>query len=355
MLTATFPAAPERTRAVGAYGAVAGIGASLGLVVGGLLTGWLSWRVAFFINVPLGIALLVAAGRYLPETERRAGAFDLPGALSSTLGMTSLVYGIVRSTSAGWSDPETVAAVAAGVLLLALFVVNERRAAQPIMPLRLFASRERAGAYAGRALFLGGMLSFWYFTSLYLQGVAGYGPLETGVAFLPTTIANFAAALAVPHLTRRLGNARLLAGALVLAVVGMAWLGRVCADSSFLTGIALPMVLIGVGQGGALAPLTSAGVAGVDAADAGAASGVVNVSHQLGGSLSLGVLVAVFAAAHSGALQGRALLAHQVGAALTGGAVLLALSLAVVVLLIVRAGETDTVCAGAPAAAGVRS
>jgi hypothetical protein len=145
---------------------------------------------------------------------------------------------------------------------------------------------------------------------------------------------NLAAALAVPRLTARLGSTRILAGALLAAVIGMAWLGRVSADSSYLTGVALPMALIGLGQGGALATLTSAGIADVDPADAGAASGVINVAHQLGGSLGLGVLVTVFAATNSGGLDPRVLLAHRIGTTLTTGAAMLALALGVVLMLI---------------------
>jgi EmrB/QacA subfamily drug resistance transporter len=336
LLTTSFPAGPERTRAIGYYGATAGVGASLGLVLGGVLIDLISWRVGFFLNVPIGIAMMLAAPRVLPETERRSGRFDVAGALSSTAGMVALVYGLVRSAEAGWSDPLTVGTLVAGVVLLALFVLNEWRAAQPIMPLRLFAGRERTGAYLGRLLFLGGMLGFWFYVTQYLQGVLGFSPLETGFAFLPTTVVNFAVALAVPWLTRRLGNARLLAGGILVAAIGMEWLGRVSADSSYLTGVALPMLLIGAGQGGVLAPITAAGVAGVAPEDAGAASGLVNVFHQIGGSLGLGILVTVFAAAGSAALDGRDLLAHQIGAALAGGAVLLALAFVVVLALVVR-------------------
>ena len=336
LLTTSFPPGPERTRAIGYYGATAGVGASLGLVLGGVLTDLISWRVGFFLNVPIGIAMMLAAPRVLWETERRSGRFDVAGALSSTAGMVALVYGLVRSAEAGWSDPLTVGTLVAGVVLLALFVLNEWRAAQPIMPLRLFASRERTGAYLGRLLFLGGMLGFWFYVTQYLQGVLGFSPLETGFAFLPTTVVNFAVALAVPWLTRRLGNARLLAGGILVTAIGMAWLSRVSADSSYLTGVALPMLLIGAGQGGVLAPITAAGVAGVAPEDAGAASGLVNVFHQIGGSLGLGILVTVFAAAGSAALDGRDLLAQQIGAALAGGAVLLALAFVVVLALVVR-------------------
>src|SRR5689334_7486770 len=138
LLTTSFPEGRERTRAVAYYGAVAGGGGSVGLVLGGILTDWVSWRAGLFINVPVGIALIAAALRYLPETERRAAHFDLAGAFTSTLGMTSVVYGIVRASENGWTDPITVAALTAGTALLALFVVNERRAEQPITPLRLF-------------------------------------------------------------------------------------------------------------------------------------------------------------------------------------------------------------------------
>jgi EmrB/QacA subfamily drug resistance transporter len=338
LLTTNFPEGTERTRALAYYSAVAGVGASVGLVLGGVVADWLSWRVGFYINVPIGLALIAGARRYLSESERRPGDFDVPGALSSTLGMTALVYGLVRSTTAGWSDRLTVASLAAGLVLLVFLVFNERRAKQPIMPLRLFASRERAGAYAARVLYLGAMMGFWFFTTQFLQGVLGFGPFAAGVAFLPTTLPNFAAAMTVPTLARRLGNGRLLAGSLTLTLIGMAWLSRISADAAYLTSVALPMVLIGLGQGGALAPLTAAGVAGVAAEDAGAAAGLVNVAHQLGGSLGLAVLVVVFATADSGVLDARELLAHRIGASLTAGTVMLVLALALVLVLIVRPG-----------------
>jgi len=213
---------------------------------------------------------------------------------------------------------------------------------QPILPLRLFASRPRTGALAARLLFLGGMIGFWFYTTQYLQGVLGMRPLQAGMAFLPATLVNFAVALAVPRLTRRFGNAQLLAGGLAVSVLGMAWLGQVGADTPYLMGVALPMVLIGAGQGASLSPLTVAGVTGVAAEDAGAASGLVNVAHQLGGSLGLGLLVVVAAAASGHAAEPHAELAHQVAASLTASAVLLAAALAVVLGLIVRQPTPDT-------------
>lgn len=336
LLAANFPEGPERTRAVAWYGSVAGIGASVGLVLGGVFADALSWRVGFYINVPIGIVLYLAARRHLVETRRQPGQFDVAGALSSTLGMGSLVYGIVRSASAGWGDSLTLSTVLIGVSLLVFLVFNEWHAKQPIMPLRLFAHRERAGAYGARVLFLGAMMGFWFFTTQYLQVVLGFSPFQAGLAFLPMTIANFAVALMVPKLTHRLGNARLLVTGLSLSLIGMAWLSQVSADSAYLVGVALPMVLIGSGQGGMLSPLTASGIAGVAPEDAGAASGLVNAAHQLGGSLGLGGLVAVSAAVASGGADPRADLAHRVATALTAGSGLLALALAVVVVFILR-------------------
>lgn len=333
LLTATFDAGRERTRAVAAYGAVAGIGASLGLVVGGALAEWVSWRAGFFVNVPIGIALIIAATRVTPESPRATGRFDVPGALCSTLGVGALVFAIVHSTDAGWTAPETMTALAAAAVLLVLLVINEQRAKQPIMPLHLFASRERAGAYIARLLFAGTMIGFFFFTTQFLQGVYGYNPLQAGIAFFPMTIVNFFVALAVPRLTHRLGNATLLAGGLALTLAGMTWLSTITASTPYLTGVALPLVLIGVGQGLGFAPLTSAGIAGANAKDAGAASGLVNTSHQLGSALGVGVLVAV--SANAGTLAG------SVAVAYTGGSIMLAAALLTALVLIVPAERSE--------------
>ncbi|WP_141500018.1 MFS transporter [Paenibacillus luteus] len=343
LLTASFAEGKERTRAVAYYGAVAGIGASLGLVLGGILTDWISWRIGFFINIPIGIAMMLAAPRYLTETKPIPSRFDAIGAISSTLGMTALVYGIVHSATAGWGDFLTASALTAAIALLALFIFNEWRAAQPIMPLRLFRSRERTGAYIARFLFLGAMMGFWFFITQFLQGVRNYSPFEAGIAFLPMTVINFVIAVNVPTFTRRFGNARLLASGLIITLIGMAWLSRLSADSSYRMGIALPMILIGIGQGASLGPLTASGISGVEPKDAGAASGLVNVAHQLGGSLGLGILVILFAAARSTNMNEKELLAHRVSNALTGGTLMLALAFVVVALLIVWSGKRSKV------------
>jgi EmrB/QacA subfamily drug resistance transporter len=342
LLMTSFPEGRERTRAVAYYAAVGGGGGSVGLVLGGILTSWASWRWGLFINVPIGAALVLAAPRVLRETERRTGRFDLAGAVTSTVGMFAIVYGIVRAGNAGWGDRITVGSLIGGLLLMIAFVVNERRAEQPITPLRLFASRERVGAYAARVLFVGAMFGQFFFVTQYLQGVLGFSPIKAGLAFLPLTLVVFAMTQAVPGLVARFGNPRVLIGGIALALFGMAWLSRIGADTPYTTGIAIPMAILGLGAAAAFTPLTTAGVAGVASEDAGAASGLVNVAHQLGGSLGLGVLVTVFASAQAPAhvrelasASPRPLgLAHAISTSLMAGTAMLALALGVVVLLL---------------------
>ncbi len=337
LLSTNFAEGPERTRALSLYAAAAGLGAILGLVLGGLVADLISWRVGFFINLPIGLALIVGARRHFVETPKRAGQFDLRGAISSTVGMVALVYGIVRAADIGWGDRETVASLIVGVTLLASFVAIEARAKQPILPLRLFANASRSGAYLARMLFLGGMVGFWFFSTQYLQHVLGFTPLQAGLAFMPVAVPNLIAAVMVPRLTRLLGTGGLLVSGLAVAIAGLLWLGQATAHTPYLVGVALPMVLIGFGQGAVLAPLTIAAVASVVSEDAGAASGMVNVAHQLGGSLGLGVLVVVFAAAKPTGLSSTEGLAHQIAAAINGGAAMLSLAVIVVLVLIIPA------------------
>jgi Na+/melibiose symporter-like transporter len=186
-------------------------------------------------------------------------------------------------------------------------------------------------------LFLGGMVGFWFFATQFLQGVLGFSPLEAGLAFLPATLPQLIVAMSVPFLVRKFGNTKLLIGGLAFCIVGLALLGQVTAHTAYLTGVALPMILLGIGQGAALGPLTIAAVTGVEAEDAGAASGLVNVAHQLGGSLGLGVLVVVYSAASSSRANGPEILAHRIAAVMDASAAMLALSLAAVLTLILPA------------------
>jgi predicted MFS family arabinose efflux permease len=215
------------------------------------------------------------------------------------------------------------------VVLLAVLVLHERRAEQPIMPVQLFADRRRAGAYAARALYLGAMIGFFFFTTQLMQDVLGFTAFQAGLGFLPMTAVNFAVATALPRIARRFGEAPTLVAGVALTLVGMGWLAQVDTSTAYVTGIALPMVLIGAGQGLAFAPLTSLGIAGVRGEDAGAASGLVNTAHQLGMAAGLAVLVA--------ASVNTVDLAARVSTALTWGTGLLVLCLVVALGVIVPA------------------
>jgi EmrB/QacA subfamily drug resistance transporter len=332
LLSTSFPEGHQRTRAMAAYGALAGIGTSIGMIIGGILTQTLSWRVGFFLNVPIGLAAILSAPRLLPETTPHPGRLDVAGALSSTLGVSAIVFGIVHSADVGWTDPVTLTALAAGLVLVALFVANQTSSPQPLMPLRLFANRERACAYLARFLFNGALLSFYFFMSQYLQGVTGDTPLQAGLAFLPATVAAFAAATATSRLIRRTGNALLSTAGCAAMLIGTAWISRVSVDTSYLTGIALPMIIFGIGQGLGLSTLTTGGMVGVAREDAGVAGGLVNVAHHTGGALGLGILVTIFATAGAAAHTPHAMLADRVCAALTGAAIFTALALIVTLI-----------------------
>lgn len=328
LLTVSFPEGSERTRAIALYSAVASAGASIGLVLGGMLTSWISWRWSLFINVPIGVVLISLAPAYLPETERHTGEFDIAGAATSTLGMSALVYGLVRAAETSWGDAVALGSFAGAALMLAAFVTIEKRARQPITPLRLFASRQRVGAYAARLLMVGAMFGMFFYLTQFLQGAEGYSALKAGLAFLPVTLTIFAMVKVVPRLLGRIGPELTLVGGLVLALAGLLWLSRISTTTDYWTGIALPMLLIGAGMGLAFTPLTQAAIAGVDNHDAGAASGLVNVFQQLGSTIGIGLLVTVYAAASEG--SGAKALAEGVPSTITVSAALIALALAVV-------------------------
>lgn len=363
LLTSSFSEGPERMRAIGLYSAVSSGGASVGLVLGGMLTDWTSWRWSLFINVPIGLLLVLLAPRYLPETDRQPGRFDLAGAITSTLGMSSLVYGFVRAASDGWSDPVTVTAFVAGAALLALFVTVEMRAGQPITPLRMFASRERSSSYVARLLLVGGMFGMFFFMTQFLQDVRDYSPLKAGFAFLPMTVALFAMVRIVPKVIARIGAKQLMVAGVGLAVISMIWLSRIGPGSQYWPEIVLPMFLLGLGMGVAFIPLTTASLAGVEPRDAGAASGLVNVMQQVGGALGLGILVTVFGTARhnaehhpvaglSAVAQQHHDTAHAIAAVFTGSAVFMALTFLVIVFAIrVRPPRVEASAAITPAEA----
>ena len=342
LLTETYPPGAERRRAVGLYAAVAGIGASVGLVAGGLFAALLSWRVGFLINVPITAALIVLAARALPRGTRTRVRFDVGGAALSILAASTLAYAFLQSAESGWRSAVVLVSAAVGVIAMIGLLIVETRVSAPILPLRLLANRERGGAYLIRALFIGGMQAFFFFVSQYLQLAQGFTPLQAGLGFLPMTIVNFAVALVVTRVVTRIGNRTTLIVGLVLTAAGLFWLSRATPDGNYLLAVAAPMVLVGTGQGLAFAPMTSVAIAGAQPQEAGAASGALNVAHQLGGALGLSAITA-FAAGTVG--SGAAAVSARFDAALLAASVLLVLAVVTAVILVPRsrAALTDSI------------
>ena len=333
LVVGSFTEGRERTRALGIYSAVAMGGASLGLVLGGVITEWLSWRWVLFVNVPVGIVVLAVTPLFVTESARQPGRFDLTGAVTSTGGMTALVYAFIRAAASGWGDRVAVAAFAVAVLLLGLFLVTEARARQPITPLRLFADLGRSGSYLARLLLVAGMFGMFFFLTQFVQEILGFSPLAAGVAFLPLTLTVFGVSRAAPRLIPRFGGTRLMLAGMLPVIAGMAWLAQVSAGTSYLAGILGPMLLLGTGMGLVFVPLTAASLAGVAPTDSGAASSMVNVMQQVGGSLGLAILVTVFGTAyrHAGGGAHQALV-HGVSAAFSVAALFDVAALLVIAL-----------------------
>jgi EmrB/QacA subfamily drug resistance transporter len=306
LLTMVFPEGPERVRAIGLYTTVSAAGGALGLVSGGFLTELVSWRWVMFVNVPIGVAILVVGRRVLSESERRHGRFDLVGAITSTVGMGGIVFGLVESSSAGWTSPLTIGSLVAGVILLAMFVATERRAEEPILPLRLLAHRTRSTANAARGLVYAGMYGMFFFLGQFLQDVLGYSPLRAGLAFLPMPASVFLSSqLTSRVLIRRFPQKAVMLLGISSSMVGLLLATQLQASASY-GQIVMSLVLMGAGAGVSFVSLTSASLADVAPADAGAASGLINVSQQLGAAVGLAALVTIFDSA-----------THHTGAALT--------------------------------------
>jgi MFS family permease len=294
LVVSGFPEGRARTRALALYTGVVTGGGSLGLVLGGVITEWLSWRWVLFINVPIGIAVLVLAPLFVAETPRLPGRFDLAGAVTSTAGVAALVYAFIRAAGNGWGDRTGLAAFGLAAVLLVMFGLTESRVAQPITPLRLFADVNRSTSYAARLLIVAGMFGMFFFVTQFLQDVLGFSPLRAGVAFLPMTLTLFGVSRLAPRLLPVFGTKRLMIVGMIPMIAGMAWLWRVSPGTAYWTGVFGPMTLFGIGGGLSFVPLTTASLAGVRPQDSGAASSMVNVMQQVGGSLGLAVLVAVF-------------------------------------------------------------
>jgi EmrB/QacA subfamily drug resistance transporter len=301
LLTTAFPAPAERRRALGAWSATAASGGAVGVLAGGLLTNFLDWRWVLFVNVPVGVALLVGAVWALTES-RADGAsrrLDVAGAVSLTAAMTTLVYGIVSTSAHSWGSTRTLFTLAIGAVLLGVFVFIEARLApNPLVPLGVFRRRSLSAAN-GVAVTMGAALfSSFFFLSLYLQQVNAYSPLRAGLAFLPLALASLCAALSSARFVGRLGVRRQLVLGLTLAAAGLAWLAQLAPGDGFWSNLFCPELLAGTGFGLSFVPMTLGATAGIPAHQAGLASGLLNTARQLGGAIGLAATAAVAAAVH---------------------------------------------------------
>ncbi|MFF9135475.1 MFS transporter [Streptomyces sp. NPDC014776] len=297
LITTTFPEGPERNRAFGVFAAVSAGGGAIGLLAGGMLTEWLDWRWVLFVNVPIGVLIASLAPLYINESERHPGRFDIAGALTSTAGMASLVYGFIRAAEEGWRDSLTLGSFAAAFVLLVAFVLIERRAKEPITPLKMFADRNRSGTYVIMLSLAAAMFGMFFYIVLFVQNVLGYSPIQAGIAFLPVTVAIAVGAGLSQRFLPVLGPKPFLLTGSALVTVGLIWQATISPDSTYVGGVLGPMLVFGFGMGLNFVTVTVTAVSGVAPQEAGAASGLLNATQQVGGSLGLSILTTVFGSA----------------------------------------------------------
>ncbi|MGA5148211.1 MFS transporter [Streptomyces griseoincarnatus] len=299
VLTGMFPEGPVRTRALAVWTAVGVAGGAAGNLIGGALTEYLSWRWILLVNVPVGVGGVLPALRLLQQERTPAVGrprLDVAGAVVATAALAALTYGLGQAESHGWGAPVTAGTLTAGLLALAVFVWLEGRVRTPLMPLRLF--RVRSVAVGNLVLVLTGacFIPMWYFLSLYMQQVLRYSPVQTAIGFLPHTLITMAVGARVaPWLLHRVDARALILAGCAICAAGFGWQSRITPDSGYVDGILGPAVVVSVGSGMLLTPLTAAVTSGVPPSDAGAASGLMNAAKQVGGALGLAAL-ATFAA-----------------------------------------------------------
>jgi len=303
LITTTFPAGPSRNRAFGVYAAMSGAGAAVGLILGGVLTE-IDWRWTFFVNVPIGVLVALAAPRFLSESPRRTGMFDIPGAITATAGLVSLVYGLAHKAHAGatWTEFWTMGPIVAGVVLIVAFLLIEHRSSHALLPFRILADRTRSVSFVVMLLVGATMFAMFFFLGLYLQQILGYSPIKAGVAFLPFTFGVVAAAQTASALISRV-DPRWIAGAGALSgAVSMYGYSLLEVDSTYWLHLFPWILLQSFGMGLIFVPLTLTAVSRVANADQGVASAVLNTVQQVGGSIGLAVLGTVAANAAIDAL-----------------------------------------------------
>ncbi|MFF8973123.1 MFS transporter [Streptomyces sp. NPDC014995] len=306
LLAVMFTDAKERAKAFGIYGAIAGGGGAVGLILGGFLTEYLDWRWTFFVNIPF--AVLAAAGAYFvirePEGSRNRSALDIPGVILSTLGLVALVYGFTRAESEGWGDSVTVGMFVASGVLLAAFVLVESKVKAPLLPLRVLTERNRGGVYLSLGLAIISMFGLFLFLTYYLQVVKGYSPVKTGFAFLPMIAGMITGSTQIgTRLMTRVAPRLLMGPGFLVAALGMLLLTRLEIGSSYAALLLPAMLLLGLGMGTAFMPAMSLSTQGVEPRDAGVASAMVNTSQQVGGAIGTALLNTVAASATTSYIQ----------------------------------------------------
>jgi EmrB/QacA subfamily drug resistance transporter len=330
LITTTFPEGPPRNRAMGVYAAMSGGGAAIGLVAGGLLTTYLSWRWVLFVNVPIGIVTALVAPYVLSESARQRGRFDLPGAITGTGAVASLVYGLSNAStdSSGvshWGDGKVVASLAAAAVLLVTFAVIEWRSRHPLLPLRLLANRSRSGAYLIMLSLATAMFGFFFFLTIFVQEVLGYSALRAGVAYLPFAVMIVVMSGIVSQLIARIGARPLMLAGTAVTAGGMYWFSHISVHSTYLSGLLGPELVTSAGFGMLFVPLSLVALNRVRAQDSGIAASLLNTGQQVGGAIGLAALGTVTWTVVANNLKHAAAVAAQAGhslsAAKTGGSV----------------------------------
>jgi EmrB/QacA subfamily drug resistance transporter len=295
LITTEFEQGEARNRAIGVYAAVSGAGAALGLLLGGILTNYLSWRWVLFVNVPIGVVLIGGAFLYLHQSERLRGKFDFVGAIMSVAGLVATVYGFIHVAHEGWANTQTFVVFAAAIVLLGGFVFYEAKIApEPMMPMRIFEDRNRAGTYLIMFVVGAAMFGMFYFVTFFVQGVREYGPLKTGFAFLPVAFIIGLVSQIVARLLPKLGPKPLMITGTTLLTLALLWFSTVTTDSSYAGKLLPGMFVLAIAMGCLFVPLTATAVANVPNTDAGLASALLNVGQQVGGALGLSVMTTVF-------------------------------------------------------------
>ncbi|MEV0898085.1 DHA2 family efflux MFS transporter permease subunit [Actinoplanes sp. NPDC049802] len=307
LLSTTFTEPAERGKAFGVFGAISGAGGGIGLLLGGVLTEYVSWRWCLYVN--LLIAAIAVAGAVLKlrdEPVPAHGRIDVPGTVTAVTGLVALVYGLANAESDGWTSAGTLGPIIAGVVLLIAFVAIERRVAHPLMPLRVVLDRNRGGSYASIAIAGAGMFGIFLFLTYYLAGILRFTPIETGLAFLPMLGAvMLTATTAGSMLAPKVGPRPLVPVGALIAAGGMTLLTRLELDSTYVSGVLPGLIIIGLGLGLVFAPTQNAATSGVEHRDAGVASAMINTVQQIGGSIGTALLSSFAATAASGYMAGK--------------------------------------------------